>query len=245
MRFSFQERQLIPEIMDDLDMSGKMLHDTLGQLQMINKWLGGYAIIKDSFHYFIKKYDWKCLDTPLRIADIGCGGGDTLRALSGYFKKESITASFYGFDANPHIIDYARIQSGSYPEIQYEVLDMFSESFLTRSFDVIMFNLILHHFDTQTLQDYIPKVCNQTTYGVTINDLQRHWLPYLLFQGVTRVCGANHMTRHDGLLSIRKGFTHREWQKIAKNVLPYPYLIKWRWAFRHQIIIDTHEQLST
>lgn len=35
------------EIMDDLDMSGDLLIDTLDQLAIINKWLGGNKITID------------------------------------------------------------------------------------------------------------------------------------------------------------------------------------------------------
>jgi len=241
MKPVFTHRNLVPEIMDDLDMRGEILTQTLDQLEVINTWLGGYAIVKEGIQHFISTYKLKTTNSTLNIADVGCGGGDTARMLAKYLRKQQIPFRLYGFDANPYIINYAREHSGNFPEIQYEVMDMFSPTFHSQSFDITLFNLILHHFDDAVLRTYLPLVCQQSKYGVLINDLQRHWLPFRLFQLITWLFCANHMTRHDGLLSIQKGFTLIEWDKLLQNVLPYPYRIQWRWAFRHQILIETHE----
>lgn len=175
------------------------------------------------------------------LVDVGCGGGDTLRAMADWARTEQISMKFIGIDANAYTVAYAQDQLKNYPEIQLLQGDIFSGMLKDIPHDILTFNLVLHHFPTETLQSYLPLWCDQARLCVLINDLQRHILPYFLYQLVTRVLGASPMVRQDGSLSIRKGFTQKEWKKLLHFCPSDKREIRWRWAFRHQLVIYPHE----
>ena len=74
--FSNRSQQI--EIMDDLQCSGEVVHQTLRELEFINKWLGGNAITLDGVITLIHGHEKETLS----IVDLGCGSGDMLRQIA-------------------------------------------------------------------------------------------------------------------------------------------------------------------
>lgn len=226
---SFQHRATGVELMDDLDLGGNTIRQTLDQLELVNRYLGGTQAWRGVQHLISEA---PTQQAPLTIADLGCGGGDGLRRIAKWGRKTDISMRLIGFDANPHVVAYAREKSQDWPEISFEVADITDASFLTRQFDVLTASLVLHHFQDRELQHLIPAYVAMSRRGLVVADLQRHWLPWSLFALVTKIMGASHMIRHDGLLSVRRGFTRRELtQKLQATT--YPYQLQWCWAFRY------------
>ena len=61
------------------------------ELDIINKRLGGHQINIGAVESMLHRYS---LQQPITIAEIGCGGGDNLRALYLWSKKNNINVSF-------------------------------------------------------------------------------------------------------------------------------------------------------
>lgn len=233
-RFSSRSNDI--EIMDDLAMGGPVLTQTLDQLSVINRLLGGDGVTLSAIKKICKGIHRKDLIT---IADLGCGGGDSLRKLAEWGRKEGRNLQILGFDANPNTITYAKEKSAAYPEIVYETLDCFSDSFRSRQFDLIICSLFLHHFETPVLMNWIPQLVRQTNIGLVINDLHRHWLAYYSFRLITWLLRASHMIRHDGSLSVLKGFSKSDISNLLKKCNFTQATMAWKWAFRWQVIIPS------
>jgi len=235
----FSQRALDLEIMDDLNMSGTELTRALDELTHINAWLGGYAVTLGG----LKRLQQlgRLSPSELTLVDIGCGGGDTLRAMAQWARKQQYSWKFIGMDANAHTLAYAQSHSAAFPEIEYVQADLFSSFLADTPHDILTCNLVLHHFPDETLQSYLPLWCRQAKKGVIINDLQRHPLPYLLYQLMTRLLGASPMVGEDGSLSIRKGFTRQDWRALLRFCPEDRWQLRWRWAFRHQLVIYPNE----
>ena len=225
------------EWMDDLAMGGDTLFQTLEQLRLINHWLGGNHIGTQGV---LKMIEQCRPPQPLEIVDVGCGGGDGLRHLAQALRKRNISARFWGLDANPHVIQYARQHSMAYPEIEYLEENIWGESFALRQFDFVTCSLFLHHFNEEELCKLLPVLIKKGRYGLVINDLHRSVWAHRLFKLVCIVFNATAMVRNDGLISIRKGFLRREWEVLLEQLQLPQYEIRWKWAFRHQILIRNH-----
>ena len=224
--------------MDDMELRGPQLYAALNQLHIINFWLGGYNISLRGLKLLTKDLP---KEQEISIADLGCGGGHTLIQKARWCRKHNIKARFMGIDANLSTIEYAREKCKSFPEISFVQADICSEEFLSEKYDILSCNLLLHHFDNQQLDYYIPRWTAQAGIGIIVNDLQRHPLPYILFNIVTRLFGASYMTRHDGLLSIRRGFRRKELGQLLKTEEPSAVRLHWQWAFRYLGIIQTKQ----
>ena len=222
--------------MDDLELEGEVLEKTLDQLEIINKWLGGFGVIQSGFKYLLKQ---KLPDTqrPIKIISLGCGGGDNLRRLARWLRKKQVAAELTGVDANAWAVRYATEKSIDYPEIVYKKADCVQTDFFTSNYDIILCSLFLHHLDEETLKAYLPLLVKHAEVGVIINDLHRHWLAYYLFRIITFVFCASPMVRHDGSVSVLRGFTRKELQSILACNQLSRYHLKWKWAFRWRLII--------
>lgn len=221
------------EIMDDLDMSGETLINSLDQLANINKWLGGNNTTLDSLKTILKTNP---KDKMISIVDLGCGNGDMLRKVAHFGKKNGYKFDLLGIDANQATIDYAIQLSANFPEITYKKEDVLSKEFATHTYDIAMCTLFLHHFEDPIALDFIQTLLKNAKIGVVINDLHRHWLAYYLFKLLTSVVG-NEMTREDGLTSILKAFKRQDLDRFSKKI-NFKSTITWRWAFRYQWIIN-------
>lgn len=220
------------EIMDDFSIHGEVLHKTLDTLGTINKWLGGNHVTINGLKTILKNHP---KSEPITIIDLGCGGGDLLRKISKYFKKEGYILKLIGVDANKDAVMYARSLSKNYPEISFVDCDIFSEAFNTLQYDVALSTLFLHHFKEEQIIEILNNVKNKATLGVVVNDLHRHPMAYYLFKLVCLTI-KNDMIIEDGLTSILRGFKREELERFSKKLHVNPH-IKWKWAFRFQWIL--------
>jgi 2-polyprenyl-3-methyl-5-hydroxy-6-metoxy-1,4-benzoquinol methylase len=232
---SFQTRLDQPELMDDFSLDSEELRHTLVQLGWVNRWLGGYGPVQKGVAELAQGQP---NNQPLKVLDLGCGGGDTLRGLASWARKKDLKIEATGLDANPSIVTYAREQSRDWPELSFRQGDCFKTADLSGDWDIILCSLFLHHFNPQQLRQLLPQLHAQARLGLVINDLQRHWLAYRLFALVTRVLPFTAMARQDGLLSIRKAFTRSELTALARHLAITHPNIRWQWAFRYLWVVN-------
>lgn len=231
----FSRRSHEPEIMDDLDCSGEVVLQTLRELDFINRWLGGNGVTMTG----VKELLSQTGNPPatLTIADLGCGSGDMLRQLAKYGRAKGITMQLKGVDANPHIVAHAREHCRDYPEISIESVNVLSEDFLGREFDIITGTLFFHHFDDATLRMLLARLVRQVRIGLLINDIHRHPLAFHSIRLLTRFFSSSSMVRYDAPLSVRRAFTRRDWVGLFDSAGIKAYQISWKWAFRWKILL--------
>ena len=220
------------EIMDDFSIDGPILNDALDKLAIINKLLGGNIVTLNGLKKLLKNQPKTKLIT---IVDLGCGGGDILRAIAKYGKNEGYNFQLIGVDANKNASDYAASLSIDYENIKFLHVDVFSEEFKTMHYDIVITTLFLHHFKEAQLLQLLNHLLKITTIGIVVNDLHRHRLAYYLFKLIT-IPVKNKMIIEDGLTSVLRGFKRKELVDLSKQ-MNSSYQLKWKWAFRYQWIL--------
>lgn len=227
------QRSSEEEIMDDLASSGPVIDQTLVELETINTLLGGNYVTLNGLDRLI---NGKALTGTLRIADLGCGGGDILRLISNWLEKKEINAELIGFDANPNIIDFAHKHTHQ-KNISYQSVNIFSEDFKSQRFDIVVSTLFFHHFTSDQLADFLRQLRSQTNIGIVINDLHRHWFAYYSIKWLTALFSKSPMVKHDASLSVARSFRKKDWITILEKAGIQDYKMRWMWAFRWQIVI--------
>lgn len=220
------------EIMDDFSIDGPILNDALDKLAIINKLLGGNIVTLNGLKKLLKNQP---KTKPITIVDLGCGGGDILRAIAKYGKNEGYNFQLIGVDANKNASDYAASLSIDYENIKFLHVDVFSEEFKTMHYDIVITTLFLHHFKEAQLLQLLSHLLKITTIGIVVNDLHRHRLAYYLFKLIT-IPVKNKMIIEDGLTSVLRGFKRKELVDLSKQ-MNSSYQLKWKWAFRYQWIL--------
>lgn len=225
------------EIMDDFELKGEELDQTLSDLEKINKWLGGNKITLSGIKNLLKLTPD---NTLIRIADVGCGSGAVLREIANWGRNQNFDLELIGIDANPYAIEIAQRRSNYYPEIKFEALNIFSEEYKKQEYDIVLCTLTLHHFKNEEILELLNIFKDQSKIGIVINDLQRSKTAYVLFQAFCKVFIENEIARKDGLTSILRGFKKKDLRILATEISAQTHSIKWKWAFRYCWIIKTN-----
>jgi len=229
----FSTRSTLEEIMDDLELSGTTVDQTLKELDSINKWLGGNQVTLMGLEKLLRNNS----QPELHIVDLGCGSGDMLKLVADWARKQGVRLKLTGVDANAYIIGHARKNAHSYPEIEFQVANILDESFQQQQFDVIISTLFTHHFDNQQLSELIIAWRKQSRQGIVINDLHRHWLAYYAITAITKLLSKSSMVKNDGPISVLRGFRKADWEQLMEQCGVDTYSLCWRWAFRWQLVI--------
>jgi 2-polyprenyl-3-methyl-5-hydroxy-6-metoxy-1,4-benzoquinol methylase len=221
------------EIMDDFFQSGETIDQTLRELERINALLGGNYVSSDGIKKLLKVREEK----EYHIADLGCGGGDMMMYLSKWGERNGYDLKFSGIDANSAIVDFAQENSKTFQNIKYYPLNIFSPEFKSMNPDIIHCSLFTHHFTDEELVPLLQQLLNQSTLGLVINDLHRHTVSYYFTKWIIRTLSKSSMVRYDSVLSIRRSFKRKELEEILKKAKITNYFLKWKWAFRWQLVI--------
>lgn len=229
---NFSTRSTAIEIMDDLNCSGEVVHQTLRELEFINRTLGGNAVTMSG----VKRLLPKNLSNPVKIMDLGCGGGDMLTLLKSHLK---IHGCCKGIDANPNIVQYARQHNGA-TDVEFQTMDIFSDAFKHETCDIAIATLFLHHFSNQQLIEIFSRLKQQAQVGIVVNDLHRHPLAYYSIKVLTRFFSKSSMVKFDAPLSVLRGFSRKELESILQKAEIKNYTLRWKWAFRWQLIVYTN-----
>ena len=220
--------------MDDLTLASEELRQNLDELETVNTWLGGYAPVLDALEQLRPRFP---AGRPLRVADLGSGGGDTLRQLARWARRRRVPVELVGIDANAFMLDYAAARARAYPEISFQQADIFSPDFARQPFDILTASLFCHHFSDAQLVQMLAQWQRQAGLAVIVNDLHRHPLAYHSIRWLTRLLGGSRLVRHDAPLSVARAFTRSELKALLAAAGITNYTLRWRWAFRWQLVI--------
>ena len=232
--FSNKYRSQQVEIMDDLDFQGEEMKNLLGDLKYVNKWLGGNKVTLDGIEKLLRGNSKK---EPITILDIGCGDGQLLRNCAKYAENNNLKLKCIGLDFNKNILEYAENQSKDFPNIKFQKVDVFLEEELIPNCDIAVCTLFLHHFSDESIAELLKILLKKSNNGLVINDLQRSRIAFNLFKIVSNLFLKTDTAKHDGLVSIARGFKKDELEHISKKIPNQKSEIHWRWAFRYQWIL--------
>ena len=221
------------EIMDDLNCSGEVVHQTLRELETINELLGGNYVTINGLSKLVNHPS----ANTISIADLGCGSGDMLKLIRKWGIKRKVDLLLTGIDANPNITRYAATHTPASLKISYEAIDIFSEEFKKKKFDIVIGTLFFHHFTSQQLVDFFSQIRDQVSTGIVVNDIHRHWFAFYSIKWLTGIFSKSSMVKFDAPLSVLRAFRKKELIRIMEQSGITNYTIRWMWAFRWQIII--------
>ena len=230
----FSKRSAAIEIMDDLACQGEVVDQTLHELDFINQWLGGNAVTLSGLKSLLSQTQ---INNSINIIDLGCGSGEMLRLIARDTNKRKQKINLIGIDANPNITLFAEMHSKEYRNIQFEAVNIFSKEFQQKKFDIVLATLFFHHFNDEQLATFLKQLKSQVRIGIVINDIHRHFLAYHSIRLLTKFFSTSSMVKYDAPLSVLRAFTKQDLVNILHKAGIHNYSLKWRWAFRWQIVI--------
>jgi hypothetical protein len=226
----FSQRSAQTELIDEPGIPFSDWEICLRELNAVNTYLGGHKITVEGVGAIINSSS----PSELIICEIGCGGGDNLKAIHKIFNK-NIPVKYIGIDINKACTDFASTNCAGL-NAEFICSDYRNVSFATKP-DIIFNSLFCHHFKNDQLVEMLKWMRENSVKGFFINDLQRHPFAYHSIKTVTRLFSRSYLVKNDGPVSVLRGFHKSEWQHLLAQAGIKRYSIEWRWAFRYLVIV--------
>ncbi|MNO39392.1 hypothetical protein D3C76_295220 [compost metagenome] len=220
------------ELMDDFSMGGEELSEALKHLRRLNKIFAAPGPTRDG----VEKL-WKTLGSPgtLSILDVGAGSGDVNRKLLQWAGQKGIQLEVTLVDKTEEACSEARHLFRHEPRVKIMQADV--RELADGSADIVTGSQFVHHFDGQQLVEIVSHMLRASKSGVVINDIHRHPVSYTAVWMMTRLISRNRYIRHDGPLSVAKGFKGRDWQELQHRLKSEKMTYSWKPLFRYSVVI--------
>lgn len=234
---SFNRRSTQAELTDDLTLEGDASIKNMQELEAVNTWLGGKATLISAFNKIYQKHSNIFKNKKIVIGDLGCGCGDLLRNIHDWAKYKELNVDLIGIDANPSTIKCAIKNTSGLDDIQFKIANVLSDDLNTMQFDVVCLNSFCHHLSDVDLIALLHRLHNQTSIAIIINDLHRHWFAHLSIKWLVALLNFSYLSKHDGPMSVLRAFRKNELVDLFRAAHIDRYQIRWRWAFRWEVIL--------
>ena len=147
---------------------------------------------------------------------MGTGYADIPRVVVRWAHARGLAVEIDALEPHPIIRGLAAQACADYPEIQLHEGNGLALPFPDGDVDVACASQILHHMEGDEPVRFLAELYRVARCGVVVSDLRRGAWPYLLPRVTLHVLSRSPLIRHDGPLSIRRGFTPQELPGLAK-----------------------------
>ena len=232
---SLSERSEELEHLDTGDYTAAEYEGCLIELRRINRWMGDAGALRRTLLRSIKRNHSELLS----VLDVGAGSGELLRVIARHACSINSKARLVGLELNARSAQAIREQSAAFDEIAAVRGDALCLPFADDTFDHVICSLFTHHFRDEQIVLLLREFARVARRSVTVIDLHRHALAYLLYTTLGRLVLRNRLVREDGALSIRRGFRVCELQSLASRAGFPDAEVTRRFPFRLVAMIST------
>ncbi len=219
------------EQLDNLSLQGEPLHKALKSLGWINKWFGNHrSTIKAILNVYKEQ-------KPLKIIDLGCGGGDLILAIAKVLRKKKVNFSIIGIDGNNSSLKYAGEKCAGFEEITFQQADILHPSFTSAPCDVLITSHFIYHFPEPELIGFINNKLTNVSTAFICSELERSRLALFLFKLTGFLLPVSKLAKQDGELAIKRSFTKKEWLSILMQTNIVNFRLTRVPLFRIQLIV--------
>ena len=205
------QRQLRPELMDQPGLNPLQHQQALLGLARIN----GLTRSAACFFPVIRRLAKLNPARRLRLLDVACGGGDTVRAISRMARREGIDLEVHGCDISPEAVSLAGAAANAEGlETHFFQTDAINTP-LPGGYHLITTSLFLHHLREADAESLLRSMAAATLEQLLVHDLIRSHVDLLLTWIGTRLLSRSPIVQIDGPLSVGGAFQLDEVAQLA------------------------------
>lgn len=209
-RFLTPTRQRGVEFLDDPAVDPRIASRSLQDVARANRWFGGTRAVLTELTTLLAASP---ATTPLVLLDVGTGLGDIPCKAREIAARRGHTLHTIGLELTPALAAGARARAGH--SVCATALQL---PFADQSVDVVTCSQVLHHFDTADAEQLLRELTRVARRAVIVSDLRRSWLAVGLLWVVSFPLAFHPVSRHDGVVSILRGFTSAELATTVRDV---------------------------
>lgn len=196
-------RIVTEEILDSPDCPPQEVEASLRDLTRINRWFGGVATTRS----LIERVAAATGKRHFSLLEVAAGYGEVPRVAAQQLTRRGITLDVTLLDLKAsHLL----------PGNRSVVADAKALPFSDGAFDLVSSSLFAHHLEPAELKVFVEEALRVSRRAVLINDLIRHRLHLaLVYAGWPLM--RSHVSRVDGVASVRKAYVPEEMQAMLAN----------------------------
>lgn len=210
--------------MDDPSLERREHREALVALSRVNR-------VSRTAARIIRELDGMPHDLPLRVLDVGCGGGDAVIHVARWAARRGRAIHVVGLDRSPVALEHAR-ESADRVGVDVELVEGDAlEGFPSGPWDLVVVNLFLHHLDDDDVVGLLASV-GRHARALLAQDLVRDRIGYLMAWFGMRLLSRSRVGHVDGPLSVRAGFLPGELLTLAHRGGLHSARIRTSWPSR-------------
>lgn len=212
----FKERARGSEFLDRPDADPRLVEEGYRFMKVVNRIGGGIRVVR---RFLAEELSTSANTGPATVLDIGAGDCDIALALAGWADRRGYKVQFTCLDHDPKAIELARnrIARCRCPCVQAVQADVFTYQ-PNEVFDYAMGSMTFHHFTDEEIDRLVEHLRGFVRKALLINDLHRCLANYVAC--LLLALPVDRQIRHDGLLSIQRGFKPDELARLLARHEP-------------------------
>ena len=209
----FKQRSHRLEYIDTGNYTAEEYEDCIGELQFVNRWMGDAHTLKATL---LREVEAQRL-TSFSILDVGAGSGELLRVAATWARDNNRRLRAVGLELNEQSAESILEESQRFNEISSVRGDALQLPFADAEFDYVICSLFTHHLLDEQVVQVLGEMGRVAKRRLFVIDLHRHPVAYFLYTTVGKLVLHSRLVRHDGALSILRGFKREELLELAQR----------------------------
>jgi hypothetical protein len=221
------------ELLDDPRADPHAVRRELRDIARLNSLFGGTRAVVRELETIFKKgkrEEGRGKSATWTLLDVGTGLGDIPRAAAVAARRHGVTLRLVGVELNRAAAVAARDMNGT-DRLALVLADGGALPLRPRSVDIVIASQVLHHLSRDVAVRWIATFGALARRAVVLADLRRSRVAMGALWLASFPLGFSATTRHDGVLSLRRGYTRAEFNEmlVAAGVDP---IAQYRPGFR-------------
>ncbi len=212
------------EYLDDAEqMDALVVRRSLGDVARANALFGGTRAVIAELGRALRRAP---TGRPLTLLDVGTGRADIPAAATAWSHRRAIHLETIGIERSELL---ARIAGERTTVVSADALHL---PFADGSVDVAMCSQVLHHFERAGALAVVRELHRVARLRVIVSDLRRSWFAAAGIWLASFPLLFHPVSRHDGVLSVLRGFTRRELGELVRSAVGQQADVRYRLGFR-------------
>ena len=209
----FKQRSHRLEYIDTGNYTADEYEGCINELQIVNRWMGDAHSLKATL---LRDIEAQRL-ASFSILDIGAGSGELLRVAAMWARQTNRRLRAVGLELNERMAESILEESERFDEITSVRGDALNLPFAEAEFDYVFCSLFTHHLLDEQVVQVLREMSRVAKRRLFVIDLHRHPVAYFLYTVPGKIVLHNRLVRHDGALSILRGFKSDELRELAQR----------------------------